>query len=71
MAWHIRFTKVLYTLYIDAIDAQECRIHLDLWSDWGCQEFSALEAKGSLTGNKWEKHPAVTGSGTPCILGID
>ena len=25
----------------------------------------------SLTGNKWQKHPVVTGPKAPCILGID
>ncbi|PKU32842.1 hypothetical protein llap_16852 [Limosa lapponica baueri] len=35
------------------------------------QELTALEAKVSLTGNKWEKFPIVTGPDAPCILGID
>ena len=30
-----------------------------------------LEAKISLTGKDWQKHPIVTGPGAPCILGID
>ncbi|GAB0208544.1 hypothetical protein GRJ2_003320100 [Grus japonensis] len=37
----------------------------------GCQELSVLEAEVSLTGDKWEKHPIVTGPEAPCILGID
>ncbi|PKU30913.1 hypothetical protein llap_18782 [Limosa lapponica baueri] len=30
-----------------------------------------MEAEVSLNGNKWEKHPIVTGLDVPCILGID
>lgn len=30
-----------------------------------------LEAEVSLTANKWQKHPAVTGLEASCILGID
>lgn len=37
----------------------------------GCQESSVLEAEGSLTSDKWEKCPIVTGPEAPCILGID
>ncbi|GAB0203355.1 hypothetical protein GRJ2_002801100 [Grus japonensis] len=37
----------------------------------GCQELSVLEAEVSFTGDKWEKHPIVTGPEAPCILGID
>ncbi|KAJ7396400.1 hypothetical protein BTVI_145480 [Pitangus sulphuratus] len=37
----------------------------------GYQELSVLEVEVSLTGDKWEKHPIVTGPGAPCILGID
>ncbi|RMC06554.1 hypothetical protein DUI87_15991 [Hirundo rustica rustica] len=37
----------------------------------GCQESSVLEAEGNLTEDKWEKCPIVTGSETPCLLGID
>ncbi|GAB0209890.1 hypothetical protein GRJ2_003454700 [Grus japonensis] len=37
----------------------------------GCQELSVLEAEVSLTADKWEKHPIVTGPEAPCILGID
>ncbi|RMB94007.1 hypothetical protein DUI87_29595 [Hirundo rustica rustica] len=37
----------------------------------GSQELTLLEAKVSLTGKEWQKHPIVTGSGAPCILGID
>lgn len=37
----------------------------------GCQELSVLEAEVSLTGDKWEKHPIVTGPEAPCMLGID
>ncbi|PKU31511.1 hypothetical protein llap_18190 [Limosa lapponica baueri] len=37
----------------------------------GSQELTVLEAEVSLTGNKWEKHPIVTGPDAPCILGID
>ncbi|PKU33597.1 hypothetical protein llap_16098 [Limosa lapponica baueri] len=37
----------------------------------GSQELMVLEAEVSLTGNKWEKHPIVTGPDAPCILGID
>ena len=37
----------------------------------GCQELSVLEAEVSLTGDKREKHPIVTGPEAPCILGID
>ncbi|XP_010567620.1 PREDICTED: uncharacterized protein LOC104832910, partial [Haliaeetus leucocephalus] len=37
----------------------------------GCQELTILEAEVSLTGDKWEKHPIVTGPEAPCILGID
>ncbi|GAB0190200.1 hypothetical protein GRJ2_001485300 [Grus japonensis] len=37
----------------------------------GCQELSILEAEVNLTGDKWEKHPIVTGPEAPCILGID
>ncbi|GAB0207603.1 hypothetical protein GRJ2_003226000 [Grus japonensis] len=36
-----------------------------------CQELSVLEAEVSLTGDKWEKHPIVTGPEAPWILGID
>ncbi|KAM6366001.1 uncharacterized protein FN964_002408 [Alca torda] len=37
----------------------------------GSQELTVLEAEVSLTGNKWEKHPIITGPDAPCILGID
>jgi len=37
----------------------------------GSQELTVLEAKISLTGKDWQKHPIVTGPGVPCILGID
>ncbi|RMC16235.1 hypothetical protein DUI87_08450 [Hirundo rustica rustica] len=37
----------------------------------GSQELTLLEAEVSLTGKEWQKHPNVTGSGAPCILGID
>ena len=37
----------------------------------GSQELTMLEAEISLTGKDWQKHPIVTGPGTPCILGID
>ncbi|KAK4815633.1 hypothetical protein QYF61_005195 [Mycteria americana] len=37
----------------------------------GCQQLTVLEAKVSLTGNEWQKHPMVTGPEAPCILGID
>ncbi|RMC20643.1 hypothetical protein DUI87_01495 [Hirundo rustica rustica] len=37
----------------------------------GSQELTLLEAKVSLTGKERQKHPIVTGSGAPCILGID
>ncbi|RMC21341.1 hypothetical protein DUI87_02203 [Hirundo rustica rustica] len=37
----------------------------------GSQELTLLEAEVSLTGKEWQKHPVVTGSGAPCILGID
>lgn len=35
------------------------------------QELTVLEAKISLTGKDWKKHPIVTGQGAPCILGND
>ncbi|RMC19944.1 hypothetical protein DUI87_03512 [Hirundo rustica rustica] len=35
------------------------------------QELTLLEAEVSLTRKEWQKHPVVTGSGAPCILGID
>ncbi|RMC15992.1 hypothetical protein DUI87_08199 [Hirundo rustica rustica] len=37
----------------------------------GSQQLTVLEAKVSLTGNGWQKHPIVTGPESPCILGID
>ena len=37
----------------------------------GSQQLAVLEAEVSLTGNKWQKHPVVTGLEAPCILGID
>lgn len=37
----------------------------------GSQELRLLEAEVSLTGKDWQKHPIVTDSNTPCILGID
>ncbi|KAK4827198.1 hypothetical protein QYF61_015226 [Mycteria americana] len=37
----------------------------------GSQQLTVLEAKVSLTGNEWQKHPTVTGPEAPCILGID
>ena len=37
----------------------------------GSQQLTVLEAKVSLTGNEWQKHPIVTGPAAPCILGID
>ncbi|KAK4822646.1 hypothetical protein QYF61_018598 [Mycteria americana] len=36
----------------------------------GSQQLTVLEAKVSLTGNEWQKHPIVTGPEAPCILGI-
>ncbi|KAK4825915.1 hypothetical protein QYF61_003410 [Mycteria americana] len=35
------------------------------------QQLAMLEAEVSLTGNKWQKHPVVTGLEAPCILSID
>ncbi|RMB89430.1 hypothetical protein DUI87_34190 [Hirundo rustica rustica] len=37
----------------------------------GSQELTLLEAEVSLTRKEWQKHPIVTGSRAPCILGID
>lgn len=37
----------------------------------GYQQVAMLEAEVSLTANKWQKHPAVTGLEASCILGID
>ncbi|GAB0177290.1 hypothetical protein GRJ2_000194200 [Grus japonensis] len=37
----------------------------------GFQQVAVLEAKVSLTGNEWQKHPIVTGPEALCILGID
>ncbi|KAK4806933.1 hypothetical protein QYF61_027300 [Mycteria americana] len=37
----------------------------------GSQQLTVLEAEVSLTGNKWQKHPIVTGPEAPCILGLD
>jgi len=37
----------------------------------GCQELSVVEAEVSLTWDKREKHPIVTGPEGPCLLGID
>ena len=37
----------------------------------GSQKLTLLEAKISLTGKDWQKHPIVTGPGAPFILGID
>ena len=37
----------------------------------GSQQLTVLEAEVSLTGNKWQKHPIMTGPEAPCILGID
>ncbi|RMC20872.1 hypothetical protein DUI87_01725 [Hirundo rustica rustica] len=37
----------------------------------GSQELTLLEAEVCLTRKEWQKHPIVTGSGAPCILGID
>lgn len=36
----------------------------------GSVDFTLAEADMSLTGNKWKKHPIVTGPEVPCILGI-
>ncbi|RMC15800.1 hypothetical protein DUI87_08004 [Hirundo rustica rustica] len=35
------------------------------------QQLTVLEAKVSLTGNGWQKHPIMTGPEAPCILSID
>lgn len=37
----------------------------------GSQQLSLLEIEVSLTGNKWQKHPILTGLEALCILGID
>ena len=37
----------------------------------GSQQLTVLEAEVSLSGKEWEKHPVVTGSDAPCIVGID
>ncbi|RMC03201.1 hypothetical protein DUI87_20395 [Hirundo rustica rustica] len=37
----------------------------------GSQELTLLEARASLTRKEWQKHPIVTGTGAPRILGID
>ncbi|KAK4831980.1 hypothetical protein QYF61_020363 [Mycteria americana] len=37
----------------------------------GSQQLTVLEAKVSLTGNEWQKHPIVTGPEAACTLGID
>ncbi|KAK4820393.1 hypothetical protein QYF61_025567 [Mycteria americana] len=37
----------------------------------GSQQLTVLEAKASLTGNEWQKHPIVTGPEALCILGTD
>ena len=34
-------------------------------------EFSVLEAEVSLIGDKWQKHPIVTGPEAPSMLGIN
>jgi len=35
----------------------------------GSQELTVFVAEIGLTGTDWQKHPAVTGPGAPCILG--
>lgn len=37
----------------------------------GSKKLTILEAKVSITGNKWQKYVIVTGPEAPCILGID
>ncbi|RMC16226.1 hypothetical protein DUI87_08441 [Hirundo rustica rustica] len=58
-------------MYPDAIKV--CRNRIDSISGvtGGSQQLTVLEAKVSLTGNGWQKHPIVTGPEAPCILGID
>ncbi|RMC20460.1 hypothetical protein DUI87_01310 [Hirundo rustica rustica] len=51
---------------------QAARTYYHCWvGAGGSQELTLLEAEVSLTGKEWQKHPIVTGSGAPCILGID
>ncbi|KAF4795637.1 hypothetical protein TURU_091436 [Turdus rufiventris] len=51
-----------YLQMLEAIKALEIR---------GLQKLTLLEAKVSLTGKEWKKHPIVTSPEAPCILGID
>ncbi|KAF4793436.1 hypothetical protein TURU_111412 [Turdus rufiventris] len=53
---------------------EELQVHQGKWStveQGGSQLLTVLEAKVSLTGNKWQKHPIVTSSEASCILGIE
>lgn len=77
MAWHIRSTEVesfsryQCTVYTDTTKAQECRTYWISGVTRGCQELSVIETEVSLTGDRWQKHPTVTGPDAPCILGIN
>lgn len=73
MAWHkykaLTDTGAQSTLmpsrYIGA------RIYLYFWGDRRIPTVTLLEAEVSLTANKWQSHPAVTGPEALDILGID
>ncbi|RMB99113.1 hypothetical protein DUI87_24301 [Hirundo rustica rustica] len=69
-AWLLRVWDLIGTGV--QLDSSEARNLGPLTQDSGVnQELTLLEAEVSLTGKEWQKHPIVTGSGAPCILGID
>lgn len=58
-------------MYPDVLKICRGRIHLYFWGDGGIPKMTVLEAEESLTGNKWQNHPIVTGPEALDILGID
>ncbi|RMC19193.1 hypothetical protein DUI87_03798 [Hirundo rustica rustica] len=60
-----------WEVYPDTIGICGDRTYFHCWVTGGSQELTLLEAEVSLTGKEWQKHSIVTGSGAPCILGID
>lgn len=77
MAWHIgstevqSFSRYQCKVYTDASKAQEWRTYWISGVTGGCQELSVIETEVSLTGDRWQEHPIVTGSEGMCILGIN
>ncbi|RMB93035.1 hypothetical protein DUI87_30541 [Hirundo rustica rustica] len=55
----------------DKMEENHKKLREDILQISVVQDLTLVEADVSLTGNEWKRHPIVTGSEAPCILGVD